>query len=1280
MDTLKETFNMHYKLSTAHLQTTCPIEDDYSHPTAAGFAINQHTRTAKIFHFRKRIKSNNKLRERIYKMIRKSPHRDPTASYAIVDSGATVSVTPCRDLLRDFKHIQDSAVNIEGIVAAASLKVSGAGRFATTVPDIRALYAPQASESILSWFDLKRYYKITLMRQDHADEHLRLQHKKSRTILRAYIHPEIGLYALPIIQPPVAPTNSTQPSTPKIYNAQPTNSQHKSTSTSTPTPTINPCHCHNKIFSLRDKIQLEKAGYSKISAARIARLQDIHEAYSFCGTSAMRNLLSQHRFQKSDPDINITDWSNWVKYHCANCHPCAAGKTLRPDQISSEARHSDTPGERVHIDLFYIKSDIEEGNLTVLIAVDEASGHISTSVLPDKTSKSILAALTVIKDTYAAGRAHIKEFRSDNEPCLTAAFLQIKNKLGCNLSHVEEYRHTTRAERSIRKIIDPFVATIHSSIPIPAFLYPQLLAYVTDSVNNTFNTNNSSKTPTEQINSNTIIDYAQRASTKFGQLVRVHNPKPTSTSYYNNHGPTTSSHTEASTCVYGIVTGHDPTRKHCAQVYSFVDGGTISRATYTPMDWSDGLFSTYIQRIQHSISKHRPVFLEHSQIPLPDPFPDTLLMPTGQIDSTTTDDSSSETNNTDEETPGTLDDDKDDSDSDLDSDISDDEYDDTWEDLFRPPPNTFTKPTDNNTFLDHDPDSAIMPDNHEPDTIHPPCIASPSLAERVRSRSNRRTRILMSINKAIKQGFPTTKIDTAVNNEFAQMFGESSKDVWDFLTPAVLRELHQSHSIKNIIPSSLFLKHKEQLDILKARLIVHGDKQLIDEIFENHSSPTISVNILFLILSLCAKHDLEFETIDIAGAYLNAALPEPEYMLIPKDLAAILVRNNSELAQYLSDTGTMTVRLKKALYGLKTSGKLWYETINPVLLQLGYTRSNIDKCLFSHRDGDKITYLLLYVDDILIAGNDPIFRTHTINSIESRFDKISRQPVNDVVFLGMHIQKCSNGDIQVDQRSYITDMLIEHNIYSTSTCPATVNINNDHSSDSIPSTDPKAFRSLNMQLMYAATRTRPDILFATSLLATRSHEPTKTDHDRLTKILEYLHGTQTQLLTFARAGPLNPHAYVDASFGLHWDAKGQTGFTIKPCKNSAGILNKCIKQKSVADSSTEAELLALHEAVKHIGWIADIYSELGFDVTPIDVYQDNKSAITICSHEVINYKGRSKFFNRKLFGIHEVVENNTIQLIHIGTEEMVADVLTKALAGNRFRKFSISLMGLDSNL
>ena len=97
-----------------------------------------------------------------------------------------------------------------------------------------------------------------------------------------------------------------------------------------------------------------------------------------------------------------------------------------------------------------------------------------------------------------------------------------------------------------------------------------------------------------------------------------------------------------------------------------------------------------------------------------------------------------------------------------------------------------------------------------------------------------------------------------------------------------------------------------------------------------------------------------------------------------------------------------------------------------------------------------------------------------------------------------------------------------------------------------------------------------------------------------------------------------------AYFNLHWNAKGHTGFVIFPDdRSSAGIIFKSIKHQSTADSSTEAELMALHEALKYISWNADIYLELGYDIRLVDVHQDNKSAIILSSEESINFRGRS---------------------------------------------------------
>ena len=204
--------------------------------------------------------------------------------------------------------------------------------------------------------------------------------------------------------------------------------------------------------------------------------------------------------------------------------------------------------------------------------------------------------------------------------------------------------------------------------------------------------------------------------------------------------------------------------------------------------------------------------------------------------------------------------------------------------------------------------------------------------------------------------------------------------------------------------------------------------------------------------------------------------------------------------------------------------------------------------MYIFRDGDKVTYALVYVDDILFMGNDATFRNLCKLALVAKFRKITEQPTNSLTFLGMKIQKLRNGDITV---------------------------------------------------------------------------------------------------------------YPDFD-------------------GSAAIIVKSTKHHSTADSSTEAELMALHEAMKYITWIADVYLELGYETRPIETFQDNKSCITLSSEESINFRGRSKFINRKYFGIYQHLQDGDAILTHLGTESMIADVLTKAIVGEKFRNFTISLMGKPS--
>ena len=225
------------------------------------------------------------------------------------------------------------------------------------------------------------------------------------------------------------------------------------------------------------------------------------------------------------------------------------------------------------------------------------------------------------------------------------------------------------------------------------------------------------------------------------------------------------------------------------------------------------------------------------------------------------------------------------------------------------------------------------------------------------------------------------------------------------------------------------------------------------------------------------------------------------------------------------------------------------------------------------------------------------------------------------------------------------------------------------------------FRSKLMKLMYVAIRTRPDILFHIVTLSSRMSKPKSGDDIRLDKVLRYLYDTQSHGIIFRSHGKIHLECYVDAAFNIHPDARVHTGYCILPDREtpsgrSGAVVARSLKQKSVANSSTEAELIALHEAVLHLSWIIDLYEDMGIsEIKPVKVHQDNRAAILLSSNEPLMFKGPSKYINRKYFSVYEHITDGKVILAYCGTESMIADFLTKSLMGNKFRRFAISLMG-----
>ena len=96
---------------------------------------------------------------------------------------------------------------------------------------------------------------------------------------------------------------------------------------------------------------------------------------------------------------------------------------------------------------------------------------------------------------------------------------------------------------------------------------------------------------------------------------------------------------------------------------------------------------------------------------------------------------------------------------------------------------------------------------------------------------------------------------------------------------------------------------------------------------------------------------------DMHNAFLHEDLEEEVYMILPPGFKTA---NPNKVCQ-----------LQKSLYGLKQAPRQWFAKLSSKLLEYGFVRSYADYSLFTYQNGDKFMALLVYVDDIVLAGNDP---------------------------------------------------------------------------------------------------------------------------------------------------------------------------------------------------------------------------------------------------------------------------------------------------------------------
>ncbi|KAM2527672.1 hypothetical protein TB1_024900 [Malus domestica] len=462
------------------------------------------------------------------------------------------------------------------------------------------------------------------------------------------------------------------------------------------------------------------------------------------------------------------------------------------------------------------------------------------------------------------------------------------------------------------------------------------------------------------------------------------------------------------------------------------------------------------------------------------------------------------------------------------------------------------------------------------------------------------------------------------------------------------------------------------VETYKARLVAKGYRQREGIDYEETFSHVAMIKSIRILLAIAAYHDYEIWQMDVKTAFLNGYLEEELYMTQPEGFVS-------------KSEKTKVCKLQRSIYGLKQASRSWNIRFDTEIKTFGFTQNEDDNCVYQKVVGDAVVFLVLYVDDILLFGND----TAVLSSVKVWLSKtFHMKDLGDASYvLGIKLYRDrSRKLIGLSQSMYIDKVLSRFQMEQSKKGFLPVG-HGIHLSKSMEPKTPEEIRQMSCvpyasaigSLMYAMICTRPDIAYAVSITSRYQSNPGSEHWGAVKTVLKYLRRTKDMFLVYGGASELRVEGYTDADFQSDVDDRSSNSgyvFTL----NGGAVSWKSKKQSVIADSTTEAEYVAAAEAGKEAFWMKKFIAELGVVPTitsPVTLYCDNSGAIAQAKEPRAHQK--NKHIDRRFNIIRRYAAEGKINILKVASADNVADPLTKPMSqiqlDRHMEKMGIRYMG-----